>query len=108
MRVGIYDPYLDDLGGGEKYMMKIAECLSREHEVIVFWDQKEDIEELVERFSMDLSKIKLSKNIFAKRVNILERLFATAKFDVIIVLSDGSIPSVLSRKLFLHFQHKSP
>ena len=24
MKIGIFDPYLDDLGGGEKYMIKIV------------------------------------------------------------------------------------
>ncbi len=59
MKIGIYDPYLDDLGGGEKYMMTIASCLSKDHDVSIFWDSKKDLEELVERFSLDISNLKL-------------------------------------------------
>lgn len=104
MRIGIYDPYLDDLGGGEKYMMSIAACLSREHDVTVFWDKKEDFDRLLERFSIDLSQVKVSKNIFSTKYNFFKRIIMTKKYDIIIVLSDGSIPFVLSKKLFLHIQ----
>lgn len=104
MRIGIFDPYLDDLGGGEKYMLKIALCLAKRHKVDVFWDREEDLKKLQERFLLDLSLIKRVKNIFAKEVNFLKRLTQSSKYDVIIFLSDGSIPFVLSRKLFVHIQ----
>lgn len=104
MRIGIYDPYLDDLGGGEKYMMTIALCLSKNHNVTVFWDNKKDIDELKERFLLDTSLINIAKNIFSSNVGLLKRLRETKKFDVMIVLSDGSIPITVSKKLFLHIQ----
>lgn len=104
MKIGIYDPYLDDLGGGEKYMMTIAECLAKDHSVTVFWDNENDLRELQKRFLFDLAGVALAKNIFSLKVGTLERLLASHKFDVIIILSDGSIPLVLSKKLFLHFQ----
>lgn len=104
MKIGIFDPYLDDLGGGEKYMMTIAECLSKDHNVSVFWDNKEDLEELKRRFLFNLSSVSIIKNIFSPKISSLERLIKTRKFDAIFVLSDGSIPLVSSKKLFLHFQ----
>lgn len=104
MKIGIYDPYLDDLGGGEKYMMTIAECLSKKHEVSVFWDKKEDLDDLLKRFSIDLTKVKLCKNIFSPKVGFFEKIWETKKYDAIIFLSDGSIPFAFSRKLFLHLQ----
>jgi len=104
VKIGIFDPYLDDLGGGEKYMMTIAQCLSRRHEVFVFWDNYKDVEVLLERFSLDLSGVCFTKNIFTPGVPFLERVLKTRSYDVIILLSDGSIPFVLSKKLFLHFQ----
>jgi glycosyltransferase involved in cell wall biosynthesis len=108
MRIGIYDPYFDDLGGGEKYMMTLAECLSKKHEVVLFWDSQKDIDELLRRFSLEVEKVKISKNIFATSVSFLERLRETKKYDVIIVLTDGSIPLSLSKKLFLHIQQPLP
>lgn len=102
-KIGIYDPYLDDCGGGEKYMLTIAEVLSKQHEVSVFWDNKEDLDLVASRFSLDLSKVKLASNIFSSKVSFLNRFFKSKKYDAIILLSDGSIPLVHS-KLFLHLQ----
>src|SRR3990167_9152519 len=104
MRIGIYDPYLDDLGGGEKYMMTIATCLSKDHEVNVFWNDKKDLDELVERFSIDLSRIKLVPNVFTKDHSFLTRAFETRKYDCLIVLSDGGIPLSFAKKTYLHIQ----
>lgn len=104
MKVGIYDPYLDDLGGGEKYMMTIAECLSKDHDVTVFWDNKKDIDELLKRFSLDLSRVFFKKNIFSVNFGFLHRVLESRKYDVVIVLSDGSIPFLLSKKILLHIQ----
>lgn len=103
MKIGIYDPYLDDLGGGEKYMMTIAQTLSKENEVDVFWENANDIKELLKRFSLDLSKIKLVSNIFSPKVSTIRRFLITRKYDFIIFLSDGSIPLV-SSKLLVHIQ----
>lgn len=104
MKIGIFDPYLDDLGGGEKYMMAIAECLSKYHDVSIFWDNKEDLEKLKRRFLLKFDSISITKNIFSRKVSSLERLVKTRKFDTIFVLSDGSIPLVSSKSLFIHFQ----
>lgn len=104
MRIGIYDPYLDDLGGGEKYMMTIAQCLSDENKVDIFWDNKGDLEKLIERFSLDLSQVNLVPNIFNPHFSTFQRLFATKKYDRIIFLSDGSFPLVASKKLLVHIQ----
>src|SRR3990167_10523523 len=73
VKIGIFDPYLDDLGGGEKYMMTIAECLSKKHEVSVFWDSQDELNELLQRFSINLVLVKLEKNIFNKGTSFLER-----------------------------------
>lgn len=104
MKIGIYDPYLDDVGGGEKYMMTIASCLSKDHEVSVFWNNKKDLDELVKRFSIDLSRIKLVPNIFSKDNSFLRRAFETKKYDFLIVLSDGGIPLSFAKKTYLHIQ----
>lgn len=104
MKIGIYDPYLDDLGGGEKYMMTLAACLSKMHQVTIFWDKKEDIKRLEQRFLIDLSSINIEKNIFLPKIGFFQRLATTKKFDAIIILTDGSIPLVLSKKLFIHIQ----
>lgn len=104
MKIGVYDPYLDDCGGGEKYMMTIASILSQENSVDVFWDNKTDFYKVAERFNLDISNIKLVKNIFLKEVSTLKRLQISRKYDAIIFHSDGSLPLLLSKKLFVHIQ----
>jgi glycosyltransferase involved in cell wall biosynthesis len=108
MKIGIYDPYLDDLGGGEKYMMSIAEYFSGNNEVSVFWDRQSDLKKVADRFSLNLSKITLKNNIFSSKYPFLKRCLETFNYDVLIILSDGSIPLVFSRKLFIHFQQPFP
>lgn len=108
MRIGIFDPYLDDLGGGEKYMATIAQCLSQKNEVDIFWDNKKDVEKIIERFSLDLSKVNLKDNIFSSKTPFLKKLKQTLGYDAIIFLSNGSIPLVFSKKLFIHFQQPLP
>lgn len=104
MRVGVYDPYLDDLGGGEKYMMTLAVCLSQDNDVDVFWDNLDDLDKLQKRFNIDFTKINISPNVFSPKFPMIKRLFATKKYDAIFFLSDGSIPFVASKKLFIHIQ----
>lgn len=102
MKIGIFDPYLDDGGGGEKYMMTIAEFFSKDHDVSVFWDDKRDLELVGNRFALDLRRVSLVENIFKK--GLVEKLKKTSSFDVIIFHSDGSIPVSFSKKLFIHIQ----
>ncbi len=103
MRIGIFDPYLDDGGGGEKYMMTIAEVLAKKHSVSVFWNNRQDFEIVKKRFNLDLDSVSLEKNIFSPDVSMLSRLIKSKSYDRIIILSDGSLPLVRS-KLFIHFQ----
>lgn len=102
MRIGIYDPYLDDLGGGEKYMLKISECLSEDNVVNMFWDDSEILEKAKSRFNLNLDKVKVVPNIFKK--SFLNKLKETGKYDALIILSDGSIPFSLARRTYLHIQ----
>jgi glycosyltransferase involved in cell wall biosynthesis len=106
MRIGIFDPYLNTLSGGEKYMLTIASCLAIENEVLVFWDetQETEIKRIAsKKLGLDLSGIKFTGNIFAKDVSTVSRLIESNKFDAIVYLSDGSIPMV-GTKLYIHFQ----
>ena len=108
MKIGIYNPYLDDIGGGEKYMLSIAEHLAKNNTVDIFWENKKDLEKVAERFSIDTSKLTLKENIFSPKIPFLKRLKESAGYDAIFVLSDGSIPVVLSKKLLVHFQQPFP
>lgn len=105
MKVGIYDPYLDTLSGGEKYMLSIARCLAKDNDVSIFWDKNVDEirEKSARKLDLDLKEVKFVRNIFNPDVNFVERYRDSRKFDLIIYLSDGSIPVVAS-SLIVHFQ----
>jgi len=105
MRIGLYDPYSDTPTGGEKYMYTIAEILSQDHTVEIFWDHAKDITEIEDRFSLDLTKVTVVPNIFSANFTTLQRIRASQAYDRIIYLSDGSLPTLLKRNLVVHFQH---
>ena len=106
MKIGIFDPYLDTLSGGEKYMLSVASCLAQEHEILIFWDKNKEAEikqTARKKLGIELSSVKFYKNIFGKNVSSISRFAESRKFDAIIYLSDGSIPLV-GTKLYVHFQ----
>ena len=106
VKIGIYDPYLDDLGGGEKYMMKIAQCFSQNNEGFVFWNEEEDFDDLKKDFLLIFQEWSLRNNIFSKNFPIWKRLIESKRYDVIILLSDGSAYlSFYQKKLIFIFSN---
>lgn len=116
MKIGIFNPYLDTLGGGERYMMTIAEYLSEKgHEVNTFWDDASLKNKILKRLGIDLSRVNFIEDIFSSKRNLsrtttswvrdlLKKWRITRKYDVIFYLSDGSIPFLFAKKNILHFQ----
>jgi fructose-1,6-bisphosphatase len=103
MKIGIYDMYLDALGGGEKYMLSIAAFLSEQHSVDIFWDDDDILRKAAKRFALDLSKIHLTKNIFLSPLSFLEKKKSMESYDLIIYLSDGSIPFLFGKRILSTF-----
>jgi len=103
MKIAIYSPYLDTLGGGERYILTIAEHLSKNNEVIIFWDGIDINNQAKERLNIDLSKVTFKNNVFNSS-SLIEKYQTLKDFDVCFVVSDGSIPMGFSKKNILHFQ----
>lgn len=102
MKIGIYDPYLDTLGGGERYVFSIAKYFEEKNDVVIFWD--EDLKNKInDKFSLNLSKTKFRKNIFINS-SLISKFFETKEFDLFFFISDGSIPFLFAKKNFLIFQ----
>ncbi|MBI4058841.1 glycosyltransferase family 4 protein [Candidatus Microgenomates bacterium] len=94
MRAAIYDPYLDTLGGGERYVMTVAQVLIENGwNVDVEWGEDEIKNKLENRLGIDLSKVKIVKNINKGQ-----------GYDLVFWLSDGSVPNLSAKKNILHFQ----
>src|SRR3989344_6631125 len=107
MKIGIFDPYLDTLGGGEKYVLEAAQCLVENHEVSIFWDTRQEgliRQRAKERFDLDLSQVHFTENVFVPESSIIKRVWATRNYDVILYVSDGSIPTLFAKKNILLFQ----
>lgn len=107
MKIGIFNPYLDTLGGHERYCLDIASCLSREHDVDIFWDDPEILDRARERFHLSLAGVNLVKNIW-KKGNVFAKARQSRRYDAIFFVSDGSIPFVFSKKAFLLFEFPVP
>ncbi len=104
MKIGIFDPYLDSLGGGERYVLTLAEHLSENHLVRIFWDEEKIKEGIKERLAINLDKAEFCRNVFSTRLNLWQKLRMTSQYDLLFLLSDGSIPTTLAKKNILHFQ----
>jgi len=102
MKFGFYSPYLDTFGGGERYMLTLASFLAKKHDVEIFWGGSSIKASLTRFLKIDLTKTKFVENIF--RQNFLKKIRRTASYDLIFILSDGSVPFSLAKKNILHFQ----
>lgn len=107
MHIGFYNPYLDGLGGGERYTLTLASHWSLHHSVDLFWDDPSIITSAQDRFGLDLSHVRVVPNIFDRR-NFFSKLKESASYDCVFMLTDGSIPTSLARHTILHFQVPFP
>lgn len=93
-KAAIYNPYLDTLGGGERYSLSLAKVLvDKGWQVDIEWKDTEIREKLEERLGIDLSN-----------VNFIPDIKKGTGYDLCFWVSDGSIPLLHSRKNFIHFQ----
>lgn len=94
MRAAIYNPYLDTLGGGERYTLGFANVLSKNgFDVDVQWKDTIIKTRLEKRFGMKFGS-----------VNVVEDIKRGDGYDLCFWVSDGSIPLLHARKNILHFQ----
>ncbi|CAN5304224.1 glycosyltransferase [soil metagenome] len=94
MKAAIYNPYLDTLGGGERYTMAVATTLLKNgYSVDVEWKDVDIKNKLEERFDIDLDKI-----------NFIPDVKRGDGYDLCFWVSDGSVPTLKARKNILHFQ----
>lgn len=65
-KAAIYDPYLDTLGGGERYCLTVAEILLKNgFSVDLYWSGEKDLVQKAEkRFSLDLKNLNIVPDVF--------------------------------------------
>lgn len=111
MKIAIYSPYLDTFGGGEKYMMTIAEVLAKENNVDVLLDQHlQEIgdnylkKELAERFNLNLKPVNFINAPIGKKSSSVSRVLFLKNYDIFFYLTDGSIFYPNAKRNILHIQ----
>ncbi len=111
MKIAIYSPYLDTAGGGEKYVLTIAEVLSEESEVDVLLDAHleevgiNDVRSKVEKLhGLNLSRVNFIKAPLGRGSNFLDKNFFLRKYDALFYNTDGSIFYSTAKKNIIHFQ----
>lgn len=111
MKIAIYSPYLDTAGGGEKYILTIAECLSKENEVDILLDDHlfnigiDAIKSKIEKLhGLDLSLVNFTKSPMGNGGNFLSRLLFLKQYDWLFFLTDGSIFWSSAKNSVVHFQ----
>ncbi|KKQ31604.1 MAG: hypothetical protein US68_C0002G0031 [Candidatus Shapirobacteria bacterium GW2011_GWE1_38_10] len=77
LKAAIYDPYLDTLGGGERYCLTVGEILlNHNYQVDLFWSGNQEIVSLAEkRFNLKLEGIKCVPDIFGlthQKIDLIE------------------------------------
>jgi len=94
MKAAIFNPYLDTLGGGERYTVGAIQAFRHEgYRVELEWKEQAIIGKLEKRFGVSLENTK-----------VVESVNRGDGYDACFWISDGSIPTLRSRNNILHFQ----
>ncbi len=104
----IFDPYLDTLGGGERYALTFALGLLKEGYLVeIAWPSKKQLDDAEKRFGLDLSTLSINPRAYhlcQHKTSILQRFLFTSQYDLIFWISDGSLPFLFSKNNLIHFQ----
>lgn len=104
----LFDPYLDTLGGGERYFFTFALALQQYgYKVEIAWNNKEILVQAETRFGLVLNQLEINTDAYincSKKTTLLERFKFTSNFDLIFWISDGSLPFLFSKNNLVHFQ----
>ena len=104
-KVLIYDPYLDTLGGGERYVLTLAQTLLREEwEVKIAWEDPDILSKAKDKFRLKIDGMEIiDRNIFSEK--FVHKWSQLKNFDLLFWVSDGSLPMVFGpKKTWVHFQ----
>lgn len=101
MKAVFFDPYLDTIGGGERYTLTLVEYLLKKGwQVDLIGGSKELKEKSESRFNLNLEGINFLPGIDS----LFQRWLNGRNYDLFFWLSDGSIPFLFAKNNILHFQ----
>lgn len=107
MKALIVSPYFDHLGGGERYMLTLASVLETlGYSVTYGWDNPDSIVAIAKLLNLSLKPPVCDphlKSLYHSH-NPLAMYYSTRAYDLVVYLSDGSIPLLGGRRNLLHMQ----
>jgi len=106
MKVGLYSPFLtDNLGGGERYLLSVAECLLPNHQVDLIVSRLDP--KLVQKFSchfnLNLTNLNMVTGPFSSYHSSWERAKFTQGYDIFYYMTDGSFFIPRAKLNAVHF-----
>lgn len=115
MKVAVYSPYLDTAGGGEKYMLTIAQICSEFAKVDILLNRhlsKVGVVNISQRnrnmHNIDFTKLNFIEAPLSPGDSFLRRLSFLRQYDVLFYNSDGSLFFSSANKSIVHFQMPLP
>ena len=100
-KAALFNPYLDVLGGGEKYILSILKVLEEQNfQIDIFWD-KNLKNEIKQRFNLSFSKLNFIPNIFQK-ADFLKKIRYLRNYDYFFYITDGSYFFSSAKKNFVY------
>ena len=110
MRIGLYSPFAaDTLGGGERYLLTIAECLLPEHQVDLIISQNKsglipDLKQkFINAFNLKLDNLNIIPGPFGSGGSVWERWRFTGRYDVFYYMTDASFFLSRAKRNIAHF-----
>lgn len=103
LKVGIFSPYLEILGGGERYILSIAHVLSQDHDAYMY--AGEDIgKKSKEKFNIILNRVHFLSIDLIRKQNLFSRFLTLRQYDLFFYMTDGSLFFSGAKKNFLIIQ----
>ncbi len=101
-KIAIYDPYLDILGGGEKYILSIAKVFDElGFQVYLLWDKPRIEDEIKNRLNLSFSNIRIIPNFLIHK-NFILKTIKTKEFDYFFYITNGSYFYSLARNNYVY------
>lgn len=97
MNIGMYNPFLDTLGGGERYILTIAEYLAKNYSVSILlddqlrrWSGKQWTKKIQDRLDINVESVKF-RVCHKQKLSQQNTQDLFSEYDVFFYMTDGTI-----------------
>ena len=106
MKIGLYSPFLaDNIGGGERYLLAVAECLLPKHQVDLILPKPTPglLEKFSRSFNLKLAGLNFVTGPFNPQSSGLDRAKFTRQYDIFYYMTNGSFFVSQAKLNVVHF-----